>query len=63
MPIWRQSSGRASTDREERAKYYEQKAVKARAKSEAMTDFQARETMMQVVEMWELLVRKAKNAK
>ena len=62
MPIWRQSSRRATTDSEGRAKYYEQKAIEARAKGEVMTDFQDRETTMQVVEMWELLVRNAKKA-
>ena len=43
----------------ERAKYYERKAADARAKSEAITDLEDRETMLQVAQMWELLARSA----
>jgi hypothetical protein len=43
----------------ERAKYYERKAADARAKSEAITDLEARETMLQVAQMWEFLARSA----
>ena len=48
------------TNSEQRAKYYEQKAAEARAKSEAMTDFEARLTMAQVAQMWEAMARRAK---
>lgn len=48
------------TDSEERAKYYEQKAVKARNKSEAIANFEARQDMILVAQMWELMARNAK---
>ena len=48
------------TDSEERAKYYEQKAAEARARSEAIADFQARQDMVLVAQMWELMARNAK---
>jgi hypothetical protein len=40
---------------EKRAEYYEQMAAETRARAEAMTDFQACETMLRVAQMWEVI--------
>jgi hypothetical protein len=43
----------------EEAIWSARKAADARAKSEAITDFEDRETMLQVAQMWEFLARSA----
>jgi hypothetical protein len=43
----------------DRAQYYRQRAAEARAKAEAMTDYAARQTMLQVAAMWELMAKGA----
>jgi hypothetical protein len=40
---------------EKRAEYYEQMAAETRARAEATTDFQARETMLRVAQTWEAI--------
>jgi hypothetical protein len=48
------------TDSEKRAVFYEQKADEARTKADAITDFEARQTMLQVAAMWDVMARRAK---
>jgi hypothetical protein len=43
----------------DRAAYYRERAAEARAKAEAMTDYEARETMLQVAAMWEGMAKSA----
>ena len=43
----------------DRAAYYRERAAEARAKAEAMTDYEARTTMLQVAAMWESMARSA----
>jgi hypothetical protein len=54
-------SGRAIINTE-RAKYYERNAADARAKSEAITELEDRETMVKVAQMWEFLARSAQSS-
>jgi hypothetical protein len=42
-----------------RAAYYRDRALEARAKAEAMTDYEARQTMLQVANMWETMAATA----
>ena len=43
----------------DRAAYYRERAAEARAKAEAMTDYDARTTMLQVAVMWENMAASA----
>jgi len=43
-----------------RAKFYERKALEARAKAETIKDWDARRTMLLVASMWEVLATTAK---
>jgi hypothetical protein len=43
----------------DRAAYYRERAAEARAKAEAMTDYEARQTMLQVAAMWEGMAKSA----
>ena len=45
----------------DRAAYYRERAAEARAKAEAMTDYEARQTMLQVAAMWEGLAKSAQS--
>ena len=47
-------------ERLKRAEFYERKALEARAKAEAIKDWDARGTMLLVASMWETLARAAK---
>jgi hypothetical protein len=46
----------------DRAVFYRERAAEARAKAEAMTDYAARRTMLEVAEMWELMARQAEQS-
>jgi len=43
----------------DRAAYYRERAAEARAKAETMTDDEARQTMLQVAAMWNLMAATA----
>ena len=43
----------------DRAVYYREMAAKARAKAEAMTDYEARRTMFEVAALWETMAKNA----
>ena len=45
----------------DRAAYYRARAAEARAKAEAMSDYEAKATMMQVAAMWDLMADNAAN--
>lgn len=49
-----------TTDSDKRAVFYEQKADEARTKADTMTDFEARQTLLQVADMWDAMARRAK---
>ena len=46
----------------ERAVFYRKRAAEARAKAEAMTDYAARRTMLEVAELWEMMARRAEQS-
>jgi hypothetical protein len=46
----------------DRAAYYREMAAQARAKAEAMTDFEARHTMLEVAAMWETMAKNAERS-
>lgn len=46
----------------ERAVFYRERAAEARAKAEAMTDYAARRTMLEVAELWEMMARRAEQS-
>jgi hypothetical protein len=46
----------------DRAAYYRQRAAEARAKAEAMTDYAARRTMLEVAAMWEAMAKNAERS-
>ena len=43
----------------DRAVYYREMAAKARAKAEAMMDYEARRTMFEVAALWETMAKNA----
>ena len=45
--------------KEEREDYCLERAAEARAQAEAMTDREAKRTMLEVAEMWELMAERA----
>ena len=48
------------TEREERARYYEQKAAEARAKAQTMADLEAQRTMLEASDLWAGMAANAK---
>ena len=46
----------------ERAVFYRERAAEARARAEAITDYAARRTMLEVAEMWELMAKQAEQS-
>jgi hypothetical protein len=55
------AKGRAVSDNPaaDRVVYYREMAAKARAKAEAMTDYEARRTMLEVAELWDTMAKNA----
>jgi hypothetical protein len=45
----------------DRAAYYRQMAAQARAKAETMTDFEARQMMLEVAALWDTMARNAES--
>jgi hypothetical protein len=43
----------------DRAAYCQERAAEARAKAEAMSDYEARQTMLEVATMWEGMAKSA----
>jgi hypothetical protein len=43
----------------DRAVYYREMAAKARARAEAMMDYEARRAMLEVAELWETMAKNA----
>ena len=52
----------ANEEAKRRAAYYRHMADLARAKAEAMTDFAARETMLEVAKLWDDMAATAERA-
>jgi hypothetical protein len=44
---------------ENRLTYYRERAADARAKADAMRDYEARQTMLQAASMWDLMAKTA----
>jgi hypothetical protein len=51
------SGAQSVNDNEERAMYYEKKAVEAQMEAAAMADLENRLTMLQIAKMWETMAR------
>jgi hypothetical protein len=52
----------ASEEAKKRASYYRQMAAQARAKAEAMTDYEARQSMLEVAKLWDRMAANAERA-
>ena len=48
------------TERDERARYYKQKAAEARAKADTIADLEAQRTMLEASELWAGMAADAK---